>query len=119
MNDICVNKHGHNPQSEAANQRLQPYKQNMKDRICDFICEQDTPQTCEDIVRCMGLKLQSVSARVSELKAEKRIEETGKPRNGYAQLVPWGMGGHECISDCRRIGCEAVQARTRQAELFQ
>jgi hypothetical protein len=90
--DITVNRHQHNPQSEAANRRVDPYKRTMKDRIYEYICDQDFHPTCEDIVRALGFKLQSVSARVSELKAEQRIEEVGEPRNGYAQLTQFGQG---------------------------
>ena len=90
MSDICVNKHGHNPQSEAANARIDPYKRTMKDRIYEYICDQNFAPTCEDVVRALGYKLQSVSARVSELKAEHKVVEYGEPRNGYARLVPAG-----------------------------
>ncbi len=84
MTDITANRHGGNPQSEAANRRIDPYKRTMKDRICEHIgdCE---GVTAEEIVRHMGFKLQSVSARCAELKAEKKIVEQGT-RNGYSIL---------------------------------
>ena len=85
MNDICARKHGGNPQSVQANLFVNPYKRTMRDRIYEFICDQDRAPTCEDIVRAMGFKLQSVSARVSELKAGHQIVE-GETRNGYATL---------------------------------
>ena len=90
MSDICVNKHGHNPQSEAANARIDPYKRTMKDRIYEFICDQDRGATAEDVVSGLGFKLQSVSARCAEMKAENRIMEDGV-RNGYAILRPAGQ----------------------------
>ena len=88
--DICVNKHGHNPQSEAANKRIDPYKRTMKDRIYEYICEQDSGATAEDVVRGLGFKLQSVSARCAELKAERKIVEGGA-RNGYSVLRQAGQ----------------------------
>lgn len=85
--DICVNRHGHNPQSEAANRRVQPMKSTMRTKILAYL-QAVEEATCEDIVRALDMKLQSVSARVSELKAEKMIEETGYKRFGYALLRP-------------------------------
>ena len=85
MNDICVNKHGHNPQSEAANRRVQPHKQILRDYILSFVGKFPEGITCEEMVNLYGLKLQTVSARVSELKAEGKIVKRGI-RRGYAVL---------------------------------
>lgn len=86
--DVCKNRHRGNAQSEAANDVVQPYKLNMRERIFFYVFKsRQYGVTCEDIVRDLGMKLQSVSARVSELKATNRVVEDGT-RNGYSILRP-------------------------------
>lgn len=82
--DICKNLHGGNEQSEAANRRVQPHKLTVREKIFAYIVGSDGV-TCEEIERALMIKHQTASARISELKAEKKILTNGT-RNGYAVL---------------------------------
>lgn len=83
VSDICQNKHRGNPQSEAANLRIANKKLPLRLLIYEHLREHG-PMTSAEIVSRLGLKLQTVSARMAELLAEGWLEETGTVREGYA-----------------------------------
>ena len=75
--DICANNHKGNPHSVAANAKIHVDKRPMREKIYDLIAHRQHP-TCEEIEIALGLKHQSVSARISELKRAGRIIITGE-----------------------------------------
>lgn len=79
--DICKNKHHHNPQSNAANQKVN--KLYDRQRVLDIIKDSDGI-TSKEIARRLNKQLHQVSGRLSELKADEIISETGLKREGCA-----------------------------------
>jgi predicted transcriptional regulator len=75
--DICRNYHGGNEQSEAANVAIQPRKQSMRMRILEWWTQESTVEECE---LALGMKHQTVSARVSELRKDGLLQDTGRTR---------------------------------------
>jgi len=75
--DICSKKHKGNPHSVAANVKIMADKRPMREKIFDLIAHRQNP-TCEEIEIALGLKHQTVSARISELKRDGRIIITGE-----------------------------------------
>lgn len=85
--DICANRHGGNAESVVANERIAPQKQRDRERIYDWFCEKAKDgATGKDVSRCMNLGYTTVSARLSELKADGWLVDTGKRREGAAVL---------------------------------
>lgn len=82
--DITESRHKGNPESAKAHKRVAPFKMNTRERIYMRIVNSNGV-TCEEIEREFHLKHQTASARISELKADKRIRADGT-RNGYAIL---------------------------------
>lgn len=81
--DICSNRHKQNPQSRAANKRVN--KEVDRLRVLTIIREQGQA-TSKQIASIMGKDLHKISGRISELKSDAIIEETGAKRDGCALL---------------------------------
>ena len=77
--DICKNKHGGNPQSEAANLKVD--KENDRTYVLRFIREHKTGYL-KQIARVMGKQKNEISGRFTELKADNLIIETGERAEG-------------------------------------
>jgi len=90
--DICRNKHGGNPESEAANISLSVgVKTMLKFEIETYIERQGmSGATCDEIEAALNIRHQTASARVSELKEEARIHQAPfrrKTRSGRSAAV--------------------------------
>lgn len=87
LNDICANRHRGNSASVAANERIAPSKLEIRRRIYQWFLEKAADgATGKDVTRCMGLAYTTASARLSELKADGWLVDTGKRREGAAVL---------------------------------
>src|SRR6185437_8177730 len=86
--DICANKHGDNPESVSANQQIASHKRNLQAKVYELILSRGSAGvTSHEICALLGMKLQTVSARCAELKAQHVIQSNGERRNGAAVLV--------------------------------
>ena len=74
-NDVCRNYHRGNEFSEMANRRLN--KKIIVGRIMDLI-RNSGGLICEEIEDALGLKHQTASARISELKKQGKLIVIGK-----------------------------------------
>jgi len=83
--DICQSRHRGNPESVAANERVQDFKRGDQARIWLFL-KRSGPCTCKELEYCLEMKHQTCSARLSELKADGWVVKTGKRRDGAAEV---------------------------------
>jgi len=74
---------------QLAHERIAPHAPNLRDRIHSFLRAFGSA-TRETIARELGIRLQTVCARVAELKAEGRVRETGK-REATSSGSPAGL----------------------------
>ena len=79
--DICTNKHGFNEQSVEANKKVM--KQRDKRTVLNFIASQGRGHS-KEIARYMSKPLNCISGRLSELKADGIIIDTGLREEGCA-----------------------------------
>jgi len=81
MDDICKNKHGGNEFSKAANPN-QVFKSEMRHRIFEYIksCE-DFGATSQEISEALGIEINRVSGRCSELKKLEKVIAYGSRLN--------------------------------------
>lgn len=91
--DVCRNYHGGNPESEAANAATD--KQRDRARVLGQLKMRD--MTCDELEVALGMRHQTCSARVADLKKEGRIVPTGLKRK-------------------TRTGCNAAVLRLRTPE---
>lgn len=77
--DICSNKHHYDPNSFLSNIRIHPHKLNLREKIYTFL-ENNGGATCEEISLRLGMRYTTVSARLSELKAETWVTPNGTRR---------------------------------------
>jgi len=85
MTDICQSRHRGNPESVAANERVDWFKKNDCLRIREYL-KFWGPRTCKELEVEMRMKHQTASARLSELKADGWVVKTGKRREGAAEV---------------------------------
>lgn len=86
--DICRNRHKGNEHSEAANLRIEPHKASMRERIRVFVAAcQDYGATIKDVCQSMGKTPNEISGRITELKRDKVLFDSGREREGCAVLV--------------------------------
>lgn len=83
--DPCENRHLGNPQSIEAHKRVLHSKEETYKRIIEVLKTRG-PSTSKEIATALGVQLNCVSGRYSELKALGRIQETGIKRMGAAEL---------------------------------
>lgn len=91
--DITRNKHQGNAQSEAANVRVHPSKSELKTKIINFIRER-VGSTTEEVSVSLNLRYTTASGRISELRRDGALEDSGKTRptsSGCAATV-WTKG---------------------------
>lgn len=81
MDDICINRHQGNEQSITANQRAN--KELDRQTVLNFIVKHGRGYS-KQIARYMGKPLNCISGRISELKADEVIEDTGDRAEGCA-----------------------------------
>lgn len=81
MNDICINRHQGNAQSLIANKRVQ--KERDRATVLAIIIKTGKSHS-KEIARLMNKQLNQISGRISELKANEIIEETGERIDGCA-----------------------------------
>ena len=88
--DVCANNHGGNAESIAAN--LRTNKAADREAILQFMSERPGRESyVKEIIRELGLKHQTASARLSDLKAEGAIEPVKGKRLegcGVVRIVP-------------------------------
>jgi hypothetical protein len=86
--DICQRKHGGNENSQKANLRVAPYKASMRERVRIFIggCGFNGC-TLKEICDSFGKLPHQLSGRVSELKADGLVFDSGRRRDDSAVLV--------------------------------
>jgi len=71
MNDICLSRHKGNSESLAANTRVAPAKALLRDQIYQwFLFRGSAGATCEEASRAMQIRYTTMSARISELRAD-------------------------------------------------
>lgn len=85
LSDVTRNRHRDNPQSNAAHEGIVYRKSQDYETILRFI-ERAGTATSHEVVNGTGIVLQTVSARLSELKAMNRLRVTGVRRKGAAEL---------------------------------
>jgi hypothetical protein len=79
MNDVCASRHLGSPESELANARVESSKAELRYRIVKWFFEHG-PATCEEAHRGMEIRYSTMSARISELKADGLLAATGERR---------------------------------------
>lgn len=77
--DISFNKHGGNPESTAAHESVVPLKHALRTRVLLAIAGSgENGLTSDDVESMLGLRHQSASARITELRAGNMIEPAEK-----------------------------------------
>ena len=82
--DVCASRHKGNAQSRAANKRNSVTRSARREAVYNIIF--DSPSTTKEVARKMGVALNTVSGRASELKYLGCIEPTNLTREGSAVL---------------------------------
>ena len=86
--DICSKKHGGNPESKAANFKIEPHKFSLRQRVYSRLVLAGTyGATCKEISLLEGRPMHAISGRLSELKAQGEIQESERTRDGGRVLV--------------------------------
>lgn len=81
--DITANKHQGHPNSVAAHDTIQPHKDTVKQRVKNHLrLRTYLGATVHELAAALGCSVHAISGRLSELKAEKEIVETGFNRAG-------------------------------------
>lgn len=73
--DVCASRHGGNPESAEAHESVKPSKTQLHRLILATL---GNGMTCEEIDRQLGLKHQTASARISELRAQDAVTIIGR-----------------------------------------
>jgi hypothetical protein len=97
LEDVCRPKHGGNAQSEQANDRAHPHKASMRERLENFIGHSGFEgATLRELSGYFAKPMHSLSGRISELKRDGKVFDSGREREGCAVLVgrrEWVNGG--------------------------
>lgn len=78
--DVNINKHGGNEQSNKANVKVAPVKLNWREKILTLIIDRDAqsmPTSLLDACKYFSKERGQLSGRFTELKAQGLIEPTG------------------------------------------
>jgi hypothetical protein len=80
--DICANYHGGAKASVKAHQGTPPEVRETQKRLVylTILRSRDRGMTCDQVEQATGLPHQTASARMTNLKAENKIYETGEER---------------------------------------
>jgi hypothetical protein len=84
--DITRRRHRVSATSEAANHRVAPHKTELRERILDYLGRNDAGRTCKEVSADLQMPYTTSSARLSELKRDGLVAETGLRRDGAAVL---------------------------------
>ena len=73
--DVCAGRHGGDEYSAAANDRIAEDKNRLRNLIYSYIetCCEARGATCEEVERALGLRHQTASARITELRKSGRL----------------------------------------------
>ena len=86
--DVTASRHKGNQQSREANKKVAPYKASMRERIRVWIAARGWDgSTLKEICQGFDKVPNEISGRLSELKAEEVIFNSGRRRDGCAVLV--------------------------------
>lgn len=86
--DVTAGKHGGNPESKAANLKIEPHKRSLRERVYAHIVLAGTlGLTCKEISLKEGRPMHAISGRLSELKTMGEIQESTRTRDGGRVLV--------------------------------
>lgn len=81
--DICENRHGGNTESKAAFDRIRESHAVMKERAFDFIRSRgDAGATAQEFADSLGVPINKISGRFTELKADGRIRKIAVRNKG-------------------------------------
>ncbi len=83
MSDVCARRHRGSAESVNANAAIGPHKGELRERILARL-RFPGPATVKEISSDLNIHYTTVSARLSELKADRLIEKTGERREGCA-----------------------------------
>jgi len=75
--DICERKHGGNPNSVAANERIVPSKDAVRARVLEVV-RLHSQITLAELAEMWGVEKNTISGRFSELKTRGLIEQRGR-----------------------------------------
>lgn len=76
--DITAKRHKGNPQSREANLAAIPRKENLREIIFNYILKcGERGSTADEAEIALGIRTQTLTARVAELKAQERIVPYG------------------------------------------
>lgn len=87
--DITRRKHGGNPESTAAHAKLAPHLPTVRDRVEAYFLAHPQGLTAGEVWPALGTYT-TVCPRISELKIDGVLVDTGKRRNGAAVLMHRG-----------------------------
>lgn len=85
IDDVCYNRHQGNEQSVAANKAAN--KENDRAFILKYITDNGTAHL-KQIASAMNKQVNQISGRISELKFDGLIEDTGYRRDGCTVYKP-------------------------------
>ena len=83
IKDVTRNRHRGSPESEEANRRVSARKFADRELLIAHLIHYG-PKTSKELSDFIPMGYTTVSARLSELKAQGRIEKTGERREGAA-----------------------------------
>lgn len=80
--DVCANRHGGADTSQAAFSRMgKRARTNLRDTVHEFIARMgEAGATAWEVEQALGLERSTTSARLSELKRDLRIQDSGQRR---------------------------------------
>lgn len=79
--DITARRHGGNAESAAASESIEPDKARLRRMVLNYIASRGyVGATCEEVEFALGLRHQTVSARLTELKRLGQVRDTGRRR---------------------------------------
>jgi predicted Rossmann fold nucleotide-binding protein DprA/Smf involved in DNA uptake len=91
--DITANKHGGNPESEAAHKKRKPTAKAQRERVYRAILAAGLDgMTVHELAEKWNVAPNQISGRFSELKADGRIEKVGARKNKN------GNSGGVCVA---------------------
>lgn len=83
--DICRKRHGGARNSERANDRIQSFKPTLRNRVLAYIrLNDDRGATSHEIAAALNKPIHCISGRISELKRDSMVIDTGEDRGGAA-----------------------------------
>lgn len=86
--DVCRQRHGGNPQSEEANDRIQPHKEMDRQKVlAAVVASGDVGVTCKELAAAWGVGQNNISGRFTELKDDFYIRQSKTtPKRDHATV---------------------------------